>query len=105
MSYWPSSVSSVDDILDELALLMTAGRLSPQNRAIIKPIVSVPFNSGDIAKAVRAAQQLIWSAPEVHATNIPRSISAPRPNSDDTPNNQAPYKAVVVLMMLGGTDR
>jgi len=105
MSYWPSSTSSVDDILDELALLMTAGRLSPQNRAIIKPIVSVPFNSGDVARAVRAAQQLIWSSPEVHATSIPRSISSPRPNGDDVPNNQAPYKAVVVLMMLGGTDR
>lgn len=105
MSYWPSSASSVDDILDELALLMTAGRLSPQNKAIIKPIVSVPFHAGDIAKAVRAAQQLIWSTPEVHTTNIARSTSVPRSNSNEVSNNQAPYKAVVVLMLLGGMDR
>lgn len=104
-SYWPSSTSSVDDILDELALLMTAGRLSTKSRSLIKPIVSVPFNSGDIAKAVRAAQQLIWSSPEVHATNIPRIADSPRkPAGYETPVDPDSYKAVVVLMLLGGAD-
>ena len=104
-SYWPTSTSSVDDILDELALLMTAGRLSPKNRALIKSMVSVPFSSGDVAKAVRAAQQLIWSTPEVHATNIPRITDSPRQITGYETPPQDTYKAVVVLMMLGGADR
>ena len=105
ISYWPSSTSSVDAILDELALLMTAGRLSSKSRSLIKPIVSAFFNSGDIAKAVRAAQQLIWSSPEVHATSIPRIGDSPRLISGyETPVDPNSYKAVVVLMLLGGAD-
>ena len=59
--YWPSSsTASVDDILDDLSVLLTAGRLGDTNRATIKPFVEQVYNTGDVSKAVRVAQQLIF---------------------------------------------
>ena len=62
-SYWPTDVSSVDAVLDELDLLLTSKRLGPKNRALIKSIVEPVFSSGDIARAVRMSQQLTLASP------------------------------------------
>ncbi|KAL7541680.1 LOW QUALITY PROTEIN: hypothetical protein ACHAXR_011131 [Thalassiosira sp. AJA248-18] len=102
--YWPSSTATVDDILDELAILLTSGRLSDNNRAIIKPYVQAEFDGGDVAKAVRAAQELVFSTPEFHATGTTRNRSDKRVVTGYTDPPGAPYKAVVVLMLLGGAD-
>ena len=100
--YWPSSTTSVDHILNELDVLLTAGRLGDKNRALIKGIVEQEYNMGGVAKAVRMAQQLIFATPEFHATGITRNQVSPRQISGYTTTPAAPYKAVVVLMMEGG---
>lgn len=106
-TYWPST-ESVDVILDELALLLTAGRLGETNRAIIKPAVEEAFNSGDVAKAVRIAQQLVSASPEFHSTNIVRQEGTGIPREVDghqpLPPGAEEYKAVVVIMLVGGAD-
>ena len=66
--YWPASTSSVDDILDDLSLLLTSDRLGDKNRALVKSVVEQEYNTGDVAKAVRMAQQLIFATPEFHST-------------------------------------
>lgn len=103
-TYVPSSTASVDLILDEMSTLLTSGRLSSHNRQLIKPVVEQAFNSGDISKAVRIAQQLMFAAPEFHATNIPRKQNTAREISSYDFLPSQPYKAVVVLMMIGGAD-
>ena len=103
--FWPASTSSVDDILDELQVLLTSGRLTAKNRAIIKSIVEPEFNVGNVAKAVRIAEQLVFACPEFHTTGSTRNLNELRQISGYTEAPIAPYKAVVVLFMTGGADR
>lgn len=56
LSYLPQSSASADDIIDELDVLLTSGRLQAENRALIKSVVE-PLMS-DVPKAIRAAQQV-----------------------------------------------
>ena len=102
LSFLPQSTTTSDDIINELDLLLTSGRLQDKNRAIIKSIVDPMMD--DVAKAVRAAQQLILSTPEYHSTNLPRKQDNARVLTGYTEKPNAPYKAVVVLMMGGGVD-
>ena len=103
ISYQPTS-NTLDGIIDELDLLLTAGRLQgSDNRALIRSTVEPMM--GDIAKAARAVQQLILSTPEHHATNLPRKSNAAREiGGQSSVMPKASYKAVVVLMLLGGCD-
>eukprot|EP00804_Cyclotella_cryptica_P013853 CCRYP_002403-RF/>CCRYP_002403-RF protein AED:0.04 eAED:0.04 QI:361/1/1/1/0.81/0.82/17/505/2306 len=103
-TYWPSSTSSASDIIDELSILLTAGRLTDDSKALIKAYVGEEIKNGDIAKAIRIAQQLILSAPEYHVTNIVRKQSNVRETLGYTNEPESSYKVVVVLMMIGGLD-
>jgi len=104
MSYVSLPTSSVDEIIDDLDLLLTAGRLQGSaNRAIIRSIVE-PMMSDSVDKATRAAQQLVLSTPEYHSTSLPRKVDSPRVITGYTEKPKAPYKAVVVLMLRGGCD-
>mmetsp|Transcript_598 Transcript_598/g.1174 ORF Transcript_598/g.1174 Transcript_598/m.1174 type:complete len:1161 (+) Transcript_598:1495-4977(+) len=71
LSYWPQSTASVDDIIDELDILLTSGRLQDRNRALIKSIVEPMM--GDESKAIRSIETLLLSTPEYHSTNLPRN--------------------------------
>ena len=103
-SYWPSSVESVQDILDELSLLLTGGRLGGSNMALIASLVQPIFDTGDIPKAVRAAQQYILTAPEAHTTGMARISEELRPSSGYESKPRGSYKALVFLNMGGGLD-
>jgi hypothetical protein len=96
-TYVPSSTASVEAILDEMSTLLTSGRLSSHNRQLIKPIVEQAFNSGDISKAVRIAQQLTFSTPEFHATNIPRKQNTAREISSYNFLPSQPYKGKFIV--------
>ena len=98
ISYTPQSIDSVDSIIDDLDLLLTSGRLQGSaNRALIKGLVEPMM--GDVAKATRAAQQLIVSTPEYHTNNLPRKVDTPRLITGYTTKPKASYKAVVILML------
>jgi len=103
ISYTPQSIGSVDSISDDLDLLLTSGRLQGSaNRALIKGLVEPMM--GDVAKATRAAQQLIVSTPEYHTNNLPRKVDTPRTITGYNAKPKASYKAVVILMLRGGCD-
>ncbi len=80
------------DVVDELAMLLTCGRLSEASRRLIQ-------DSADLKTAVK----LIVTAPEYHCTGatspmkIRPSINFPQPSG-------APYKAVVFVNLAGGMD-
>ena len=104
-SYIPKSTITSDDIIDELDVLLTSGRLTNSiNRDLIKSLVDPVFAAGEWPKAVRMAQQLITSSPEYHITNLPRNTNDARMITGYTTKHKAPYKAVVVLMFAGGCD-
>jgi uncharacterized protein (DUF1501 family) len=102
LTYSPSG-TTVDDVIDELALLLTASRLSDDNKAIIKAAILDEFPT-DPAKAIRVAQQLVASTAEFHSTNLVRRSGLARDIPEEKPTSEEPYKAVVYLMFEGGAD-
>ena len=103
-TYWPSSTSSVTDIIEELGILLTSGRLSDENKDIISRHVEKEMEEGDVAKAVRIAQELMLTTPEFHVTNAVRKQDSIRESFGYSDEPKSSYKAVVVLMMIGGLD-
>ncbi|KAI2490759.1 Protein of unknown function (DUF1501) [Fragilaria crotonensis] len=101
LSYLPASSSSVATYIDELAMLLTAGRLSTSNRNLIRTVVAAEPNR---TMAVMKAQQLIALAPEFHSTNIARKSGVTRPEPESPTPSTKPYKAVVYLLLDGGMD-
>lgn len=102
ISYQPSVTSSVDELIEELSMLLTSGRLGEKNKALVRSAILPYFSSGDIGRATRIAQQLLVSSPEYHTTGVPRRIESVRQAEayDDLPGQ--PYKALVVFVMNGG---
>lgn len=104
LTYEADSNASIDEVLSELALMLTAGRLSDNNRIIVRNAMQSTFNSGDIAKAVRIAVKLIVTSPEFSSTNVARNTGLPTPITGyvDAPSGQ--YKAIIYYYMAGGAD-
>lgn len=92
--------ASADAAVDELATLLTAGRLSPQTRSLVKDVITA---NQDENAAIRA-QMLISATPEFHATGLSGPISTNRPKRDETSFSSQPYKAVIYILLTGGYD-
>ena len=103
--YTPSSGQSADEVIDELATLMTAGRLSPENRAIAKTI----YTQTKPSEALRKTQQLIVSSAEYHSTGTVTKTGRGRQKSATASGKNKKvskgYKATVFLMLSGDTTR
>ena len=106
LAYSAFDIASVDKVLDELSLLLTAGRLGQTNRGIIKAAIEEEFNSGNKEKAIRVAQQLLFSTPEFHSWgSVHRNSGIKRQIKGYTlPPRSNLYKSVVFFFMDGGVD-
>ena len=60
--------------------------------------------AGNVAKSIRIAQELIIGSPEYHATSVPRKQDASRELAAYETTPAAPYKAIVIIVLLGGVD-
>lgn len=101
LTYSPSDSSSAETITDELAALLTGGRLSLASREIIDEVINAETNP---TLAMIKAQQLIALSPEFHSTNMARKTGASRPEPRTPPASTKPYKAVVYVLLDGGVD-
>lgn len=102
VAYRPPEERGADALVDELATLLTGGRLSRDHRKAIK---SAYKETKDPAAALRRAQQLIVSSPEFHATGLVRnSRELKREEFRKAEPSGRPYKAIVFLMLRGGAD-
>jgi uncharacterized protein (DUF1501 family) len=101
LTYSPTDNGSMETMLDELATLLTAGRLSASNRQLINSIIAT---ESDMSLAVMKAQQLIVLTPEFQVTNIVRKSGASRPNPVAPLPSNRPYKALIYLVLDGGMD-
>ena len=102
LAYAPEA-TTVDALIDELSLMLTAGRLGDTNRAIVKGAIE-PYFAGNRPKAIRIAQQLITSSPEFHTTGLARKGDKERVITGYTQSPKHDYKAIVYLFMVGGCD-
>jgi len=100
-------------IIDEVDLLLTGGRLHPSNKAIMEQVYN-SANSGinPDSKSLKAVISHFAATPEFHITNNLMNsrvtTTATRPTPDiSTPPNPAPvtdYRAIVYLYMDGAMD-
>jgi hypothetical protein len=94
---------STESIIDDLATLLTSGRLSSESRNIIKQAFEDTLSNGyKFSEAVVNAQQLVVVSPEFHASNIPFRTGAARTAIPKPPATNIPYKSAVFLMLSGG---
>ena len=101
----PNATLSPAEVVDELNLLMTSGRLSSESLAIIEQayVVEESLNGHDLASI--KAQQLILTTPEFHTTGrVTPNPAANRTEPSIPAPSSNPYKAVVFLMLSGGCD-
>ena len=88
-------------VVNRLATLLTAGRLSNESKAIV---IKAFDNAGSAVDGLRTAQQLILTSAEFHTTD---KVKATDKSRDDVvfPNPSGKsYKAVIYLMLSGGCD-
>ena len=89
-------------MVSEVSLLLTAGRLSEDNKDIIEAACS---SEPDYDAQYRCIQQLVVFSSEFHSTNTMKKSGEARPEVTAPPSNSAePYKAIVYLYLAGGTD-
>ena len=100
LTYKPSS-SDPQAIVDELALLLTSGRLSSAYR---KTLFDIIVNASDLSTGIRTAQKLIAASPAFHATSLVQPLLAEKTDLPAPTPTGKPYKAVVFVMLSGGLD-
>ena len=112
LSWAPKPGASGFEVVDELATLLTAGRLSQENRDIIEQVytqktIDVGGSKG-LQLAMKVAMQLIASTSEFHTTN---QVVTKSGDDRDVPSlateaqsGSSDYKAVIYMDLNGGVD-
>lgn len=104
LAFNPTDQSTASAVVDELALLLTGGRLSTNSRAAIEAAYSSTLSSVGADKALRMAQKLIIATPEFHSSGTFKPLEASRPEPTLPPESDNGYKAVVYVNLDGGLD-
>lgn len=103
-----SEDAHAESVVKELSTILTSGRLSDDNKAVIKAAYLAKLSDTTLSDpsgaALRVAQQLIITSPEFHTTNTVRSAGAVREQPTPPQASGAPYKAIVYVMFGGGCD-
>ena len=96
---------STDQIVADLDLILTSGRLHPANRALIREKYDAKLaQTGSKNEAMRIAQELFTLAPEFHTTTANSLRPSARWHGASSSSLGRPYKAVVYLNLQGGCD-
>lgn len=108
----PLDVSTPEDIIDEMDLLLTGGRMSEANKGIISQAYTEKNASDGQKKAVQYALSHFAVAPEFQVTNRVFSLDSTEreerptvvPELPQSPPPVTDYKAIVYLYFAGGLD-
>lgn len=101
-------LSSSSNVVDQLATILTAGRLSSTNRQLIEEAYSNVYSSaqGREKEALQVAQVLIITSPEFNTFNKVvtdhNKERTPTPPAEKDDNTE--YKAIIHLNLFGGMD-
>lgn len=95
---------SHQEVLDDLAITLTANRLDKAKRDLILVSTANDFLFGDRNKAIRSMMQLIASTAEFQTTGLAKNTPVIREKTEPTEAASSDYKAVVFLMFYGGMD-
>jgi uncharacterized protein (DUF1501 family) len=105
LMYAPDADATTAEIISELDLLLTDGRLNAHSRAIIEAAYDKQKAAYGEPQALQLAQQLLIISPEFH-TSAKNDLVRPRPapKAPAAKTNPLPYKAIVFLWLAGGCD-
>ena len=103
LAWYPES-SEVESIVDELSLLLMAGRLANSTRLSLVKQIRDELSENGLEEAIVVAKQLLLTAPEFHTSTLIQR-SGERVKTEETiQNSTKPYKAIVYIMLYGGMD-
>ncbi len=97
----PGQLGRSREIVEELATLLTAGRLSDTSRLIIRDAYDRAGSGND---GLRIAQEMILTSAEFHATNPVNPQELSRSVYSFPTSTGKPYKALIYVMFSGGCD-
>ncbi len=97
----PGAEGFSTQVVDDLATLLTAGRLSPEHRSLIADAYDKAGSAND---GLKMAQELILSSSEFHTTNTAKPTNEKRVEVQFPEPSLKPYRAVVYIMLSGGAD-
>ena len=101
---WTPAGSSAAEVVDELSLLLTAGRVDGYAKDVIVQEFQVEEAANGLQDAITVAQQLLIAAPEFHMTNQIGRVMGQGRTSAVARNGTRPFKAIVYLFLFGGLD-
>lgn len=103
LTYTPSQAAMTpNEIVDQLATLLTSGRLSPKKRQILTELFKAEYTTEE---SVLSVGSLIAATPEFHASGVSRMSETRREEEEPPVPSNKPYKAVVYFILEGGLDR
>jgi hypothetical protein len=98
------STSSGEEVVDEIALLLTGGRLNSNTKTVLCEAYDQENESKGQKAALQLVQKLVVATPEFHSTNVFESIGILRPEKPLPQPSDEPYKAIIFLNLDGGLD-
>lgn len=102
--FTPENPTNGDDVINEMSLLLTGGRLNPSTKSRFVQYYNDEFQSNGAPAALKFVQKLILATPEFHSTNVFDSIELPRPQAPLPVPSSNDYKAIVYVNLDGGLD-
>ena len=105
LQWAPPNGATPDQIVDELDLLLTGGRMNTTLKNYIVSQYQARLAANVTATlALRYIQKMFFFSNEFHTTNANKLTSVVRPKAVPTPSGGRPYKAIIVLFLNGGLD-
>ena len=98
--YRPSEGLDSAGAVDELATLLTSGRLSQEKRNLLTTV----YDEHKRSEAYINVQQLIATSPEFHTNGLARSSGELRKQPEPTASADDGYKALIEIYLTGGWD-
>jgi uncharacterized protein (DUF1501 family)/uncharacterized protein (DUF1800 family) len=105
ISYVQSATATAAEVIQELDLLLTGGRLHPFLRDYITQQYEASMAStNSLQDSLNLAQKLITFSPEFHASSANILTDVTRQEAEETESKGRKYKAIVVIFQAGGAD-
>ncbi len=90
--------------LDDLSTLLTAGRLSAENKQVLAEAHAHFSEHYGADRGDRVMMELLTTTPEFHASNTVHKTGLPRVLTPQPNTTSSDYKAILYLDLFGGAD-
>lgn len=105
LTYKPPSGATCSDIVEEISLLLTAGRLNRLTREVlVRECQTILNRTASAAGAVRQVLKLVAASPEFQTLSVNKLSAEKRQSTAEVPSQRRRFKAVIVVFQSGGVD-